>query len=178
MQGQNKQVYLIDNFTGMIAKAVSYLTFLLVLTLTYEVVSRYVFESPTQWSFDVTYFLSSLFLSLGMGYTWWSGGHVSVDLISSRLPKRLAAGIFVFFMVVLFFLCWGNITSAMITHVQNSWALKERAMTGFLPPIYPYKTWILISVILMLIQGVSQLIKQLYIMITGEELKGDGKYEC
>lgn len=178
MQGLKKVVYLIDNFTGLIARAVSYLTFLLVLTLTYEVVMRYVFQSPTQWSFDLTYFLSSLFLSLGMAYTWWSGGHVSVDLIATKLPKRVASGIFLIFMVVLFFVCWGNIASVMITHVADSWALKERAMTGFLPPIYPYKTWILISVILMLIQGVSQFIKQLYIVITGEELKGDGKYEC
>lgn len=173
-----KIVYAIDNFTGMIAKAVSYLTFLLVLTLTYEVISRYVFDSPTQWSFDATYFLSSLFLSLGMAYTWWSGGHVSVDLITCKLPKRVAALIYVCLLLVFFFVCWGNILAVMIPHVQASWALKERAMTGFLPPIYPYKTWILISVVLFLIQAVSQLIKQLHIMITGEELKGDGKYEC
>lgn len=122
-------IKIIDTLNEQIAKVFSYLNILLILTLTYEVVSRYAFNSPTQWSFDMTYFLSSLFLVLGMAYTWQIGGHVGVDLIARKLPKRLNALVFVVFMLVLFFVTWGSIVKVMIPHVKTSWLLKERAIT-------------------------------------------------
>lgn len=152
-----------------IAKGFSFLIFLLILTLSYEVVARYAFNQPTQWSFDATYFLSSLVLVLGMAYTWQIDGHVSVDLISNKLPRRVNAAFKVVFILGLFYLCWFQIFRVMLPHLQSSWALKERSMTGFMPPIYPYKTWIFAGVVLLLLQGVVEIIKALHVLITGEE---------
>lgn len=152
-----------------IAKGFSFLIFLLILTLSYEVVARYAFNQPTQWSFDATYFLSSLVLVLGMAYTWQIDGHVSVDLISNKLPRRVNAAFRVVFILGLFYLCWFQIFRVMLPHLQSSWALKERSMTGFMPPIYPYKTWIFAGVVLLLLQGVVEIIKELHVLITGEE---------
>lgn len=159
----------INATTAAIARTFSYLIFLLILTLTYEVVARYGFNAPTQWSFDATYFISSLILILGMAYTWQQKGHVSVDLISSRMPRRVTAGLQVFFIITLFFLCWFNIARVMIPHLQMSWALKERSMTGFMPPIYPYKTWIFVGIALLLLQGIVEFIKELRVLLTGKE---------
>lgn len=156
-----------------IAKAFSFLIFLLVLTLTYEVVARYGFNKPTQWSFDATYFISSLILVLGLAYTWQIGGHVSVDLITTKLPRRVNAALKVFFILTLFFLCWLNIFRVMIPHLQSSWMLKERSMTGFMPPIYPYKTWIFAGIGLLVLQGIVELIKETYALITGREITGE-----
>jgi TRAP-type mannitol/chloroaromatic compound transport system permease small subunit len=167
-------VKIIDTISEKIAKAFSYLTFVLVLTLTYEVIRRYIFNSPTQWSFDMTYFASSLFLVFGLAYTFSIGGHVSVDLITCKLSKRVSALIFVIFMLSLFFVSWGNIINALIPHVKQSWLLKERSMTGFMPPIYPYKTWLLAGIILLFIQGISEFLKKLYLLITGKELLKTG----
>ncbi|MBR9981017.1 MAG: TRAP transporter small permease subunit [Desulfatitalea sp.] len=159
----------INKFNEIIAKAFSFLIFLLVLTLTYEVVARYAFNQPTQWSFDATYFLCSLVLVMGLAYTWQIGGHVSVDLITIKLPRRVNAALKVFFILTIFYLCWFNIFRVMLPHLQASWALKERSMTGFMPPIYPYKTWIFAGVTLLLLQGVVEFIKELHVLITGDE---------
>lgn len=159
----------INATTAAVARTFSYLIFLLILTLTYEVVARYAFNAPTQWSFDATYFISSLMLILGMAYTWQQKGHVSVDLISSRMPRRATAGLQVFFIITLFFLCWFNIFRIMVPHLQMSWALHERSMTGFMPPIYPYKTWICVGIFLLLLQGIVEIIKELRVLLTGKE---------
>lgn len=169
MEILKKIVYGIDIFNEKICRIFSYLTFFLIFSLTYEVISRYVFNNPTQWSFDATYFSCSLFLALGMAHTWRAGEHVNVDFIIVKFPKRVAAGINAFFMIVLFFLTWVGIVRVLYPHVLNSWALKERSMTGFMPPIYPYKTWILVGIIFLLLQGVSEFIRYIHVMITGDE---------
>jgi len=164
-------IKVIDTFNEKIAKTFSFFIFLLIATLTYEVIARYGFDSPTQWSFDATYFICSLILVLGLAYTWQIGGHVSVDLITIKLSRRANAALRVFFIVTLFFFCWFNIFRVMIPHLQNSWMLKERSMTGFMPPIYPYKIWIFGGVAMLVMQGVVEFLKELYVLITGEELR-------
>ncbi len=163
-------VKMINSFNEKVARYVSYLIFLLILTLTYEVVVRYGFNSPTQWSFDMTYFLCSAAMILGMAYTWQSGGHVAVDLIANKLPRRVAAGLNVFFMIILFFLCWIGIFWVFTPHLLNSWQILERSTTGYMPPIYPYKTWVYIGVAMLILEGIVVFIKELYILIKGEEL--------
>jgi TRAP-type mannitol/chloroaromatic compound transport system permease small subunit len=162
-------IKIIDTVNARISKAASVLVFLLILTLSYEVFARYVLGKPTQWSFDLTYFISSLFLILSMAYTWSCSEHVGVDLISSRLPKRVLAALNIIFILGLFFLAWSNIARVMYVDVLRSWALKERSTIGFMPPVYPYKTWIFTGVMMLLLQGVSQLLKEFLILFKGGE---------
>lgn len=159
----------IDIINEKISQISSYLTFALVLTLSYEVFARYVLGKPTQWSFDLTYFLSSLFLMLSMAYTWKCGEHVGVDLISSRLPKKVAALLNIVFILSLFYLAWLNIFRVMYVDVARSWVIKERSTIGFMPPIYPYKTWIFAGISMMLLQGISQMLKEVLVMFKGGE---------
>jgi TRAP-type mannitol/chloroaromatic compound transport system permease small subunit len=47
----------------------------------------------------------------------------------------------------------------------RSWALQERSTIGAMPPVYPYKTWIFVGVALLLLQGVSQLLKEIQVVL-------------
>lgn len=161
----DKIIWVIDQINEKISKGSSFLIFALILTLTYEVVARYFFGAPTQWSFNLTYFISSFFLMLSMGYTWQCGEHVSVDLISSRLPRRAAAVLNVVFILGLFFLAWVFIAKVMYLDMLRSWVLLERSTIGAMPPVYPYKTWIFFGVLLLLLQGVSQLLKEILVVL-------------
>lgn len=165
----NGLIKIIDTVNEKISQISSFLTFALILTLSYEVFARYVLDKPTQWSFDLTYFLSSLFLMLSMAYTWKCGEHVGVDLISSRLPKRVTALLNIIFIIGLFYLAWSNIFRVMFVDVMRSWVLKERSTIGFMPPVYPYKTWIFIGISMMLLQGISQIIKEFLVLLKGGE---------
>lgn len=160
----------IDMMNEKIARLFSYLSILLILQLCYEVFCRYVINKPNIWSFDATYFISSMLIIFGFSYTWKKGGHVGVDLFMGKLNKRIAAAIFIIFMISLFFTTWGNILREMINNLIFSWGIKEKSMSGSMPPIYPYKTWMALGVVSFLIQGVSEFLKSLNILITGKEL--------
>ncbi|MDW7673649.1 MAG: TRAP transporter small permease subunit [Bacillota bacterium] len=165
----DKIINLIDLINEKISRWVSVLVIALILTLSYEVMARYAFGQPTQWSFDLTYFLSSAFLILSMANTWKYNEHVEVDLISSKMPRRVRAIINIIFTLGLFFFSWGYIAKVMYANVARSWAIKELSTIGFTPPIYPYKTWILVGILMLLLQGVSQLIKELIALKKGED---------
>ncbi len=160
----------IDKVNEILAKSCAWAMFLLVLTMTYEVIARYVFQSPTIWSYDLSYFLSSLAIMMGMAYTLKNKGHVNIDIFYGRLSPRGKAKVNVLFTLLLFFPLWVLMSSAMIEHVQFAWGMRERSWVGsWLPIIYPFKTWVTIGVIMLLLQGTVEFIRDLHITITGGE---------
>jgi len=160
----------IDKVNEVIAKAFSWLMIALVLTMTYEVVMRYGFSSPTIWSYDVSYFLSSLVLMMGMAYTLKIKGHVNIDIFYNRFSTRTKAILDVVFALTLFFPLWILMSKAMFAHVKFAWVMKEKSWVGsWLPIIYPFKTWVTVGVVMLLIQGVAEFIRDLYVAITGGE---------
>jgi TRAP-type mannitol/chloroaromatic compound transport system permease small subunit len=161
---------IIDIVNAKIARVVSYCMPLFVLSLVYEVFARYVFDSPTSWSFDVTYFLCSLAMMLTMAYTWQTNAHVGVDIFLKKLPVKVQAAWMSLCLLLLFFVTWLMIIGVMISDVVHSWSILERSTIGFMPPVYPFKTWILIGTVMMAFQGFNVFVKQLHLLIKGEEL--------
>ena len=163
-------IKIIESINEKIAKITSYCLILLILSLVYEVFARYVFDAPTTWSSDATYFLCSIAIIFAMAYTWQTGGHVSVDMILVKFPVKVQAFLNVFFMLTMFFLCWLMIVGVMVPEVIQSWRILERSAIGYFPPIYPYKTWILIGTLMLVFQGFIVFIKELYRLVKGKEL--------
>jgi len=160
----------IDKLNEVIAKIFSWAMLLLALTMTYEVISRYVFNHPTMWSYDVSYFLGSMTLMLGMAYTLRIKGHVYIDIIYDKFPKRIQALLYVVFGLLLFFPLWGMLLKVMIPHTLLSWANQEKSWVGSWQPIvYPFKTWVTAGVAMLFLQGVAEFIRDLTVLITGGE---------
>ena len=55
----------IDKFTDRSGTIFSWLTVILVLSVSYEVIARYAFNAPTIWVFDVTYMTYGVLFMLG-----------------------------------------------------------------------------------------------------------------
>ena len=160
----------VDKANEFLAKLFAWAMFLLVLTMTFEVVSRYGFGKPTLWSYDMSYFLSSLVVMMGMAYTMRIKGHVNIDILYNRLSPRMKAAADVIFALILFFPLWYLITQAMFAHVRFAWAMKERSWVGtWLPVVYPYKTWVAVGIVMLFAQGCVEFIRNLYVAITGGE---------
>lgn len=91
-------------------------------------------------------------------------------MILVKFPVRVQAFLNVFFMLTMFFLCWFLIIWAMVPAVIESWRILERSTIGYFPPIYPYKTWILIGTVMLIFQGFNVFVSELYRLINGKEL--------
>ncbi|WXJ83121.1 hypothetical protein MHLNE_24970 [Moorella humiferrea] len=151
------------------------------LALSYEVLVRYVFSSPTVWAYDVTFMLYGTHFMLGAAYTLLTQGHIRTDFLYRFFSLRTRALIDAFFYGLFYFP--GLLVFLWIgwKFTVQSWVLKERIVTSpWLPPVYPLKTVIPIALILLLIQGISELGKCIYTIIYNEEYPntwGTGGYE-
>jgi TRAP-type C4-dicarboxylate transport system permease small subunit len=62
----------------------------LLLILLHEVVARYAFNAPSVWGSDLASLLTASVFLLGAADTLRTGGHVRIDVLSSRLRLRTA----------------------------------------------------------------------------------------
>jgi len=104
----------------------------------YEVLSRYIFHTPTNWTLDLSVYLLIWFGFLAMGYVDYCRSHVRVDLILSRFSNRTRAvlevlngAIFFVFAVVLFFLT--------IRYFLNSYQANETTWATWQVLYWPVK---------------------------------------
>lgn len=140
----------------------------LVLSLSYEVVARYVFNAPTQWAYDMTFMLYGSFFMLGAAYTLQRKGHVRTDSFYANWSPRRQASVdlagyllmFFPFVGVLLFVGWGYFWKAFVTNetfVSSSWQ----------PITWPFKLALPVSGALLMLQGISECLKCVHTLRTG-----------
>jgi TRAP-type mannitol/chloroaromatic compound transport system permease small subunit len=126
------------------------------LAVSYEVAARYLFNAPTKWAYDVTYMLYGTQFMLAAAYTLLRGGHIRTDVfyerwsVTTRATIDAASYVLFFFPGMLFILYAGAVEA------RQAWAINERA-AGW--PIYPFKAVIPVTAALLLLQGLSELVK-------------------
>ena len=161
--GLLKTIRVLEFPSVLIAKLGAWLILPMTGALVYEVVSRYIFDSPTIWAYDITYMLSGTLFMLGAAYALRNGSHVRADFLLSMLRPRWQAMIDValyligyFPAMVLFF--WASSNFAI-----QSWQQGETyPQSPWMPIIYPLKTVMPVALLLLLLQGVAELLKAVW----------------
>ena len=163
----------IDRFNDRIGSAIQWLALVLVLVGAFNALARYA-ERYTSVSLssnaylDLQWYLFSLIFLLGAAYGLKQDYHVRVDVIYSRIGQRSRAWIdllgTVFFLIplslVMLWVSWPP--------VLRSWSILEASSDPGGLPRYPIKTVILVSFALLLLQAVSQAVKNVAILRSGE----------
>jgi TRAP-type mannitol/chloroaromatic compound transport system permease small subunit len=160
-------IRLIDTYVGELSgKIFMLMIFPLIGGSTYEVIARYVFNAPTKWAYDTSYMLYG-----GAAYCLYKGGHIRTDVFYEKFSVRWQGRIdaclyiFLFFPGMILFLWFGSIEAL------HSWEiLEESVVSPWRPPLYPFKTVIPVAAALLMIQGVSELLKSLYAGMRGRWL--------
>ena len=150
------QLEKVSVFSG---QAISWLTLLMVLTTFTIVLLRYGFEMGWIALQESVVYMYALVFLIGIPYTLKQDGHVRVDIFYCNMSHRSKAwvnlfGTFLLLIPVTLFIAWIS-----WDYVAASWALKEQSgEAGGLPGVYLLKSCILIMTLLLLIQGISQLL--------------------
>jgi len=152
----------VDTANEWVGRVVSLVFIPLTLLVMIEVVSRYFFNRPTTWSWDVNIQLSAVLIVMGGGYTLLYKGHVIVDIIVGRFPPR-ARAIVDMVTSLLFFLGIGVLLWLAIGEAKISIATGERFTSLLEPPLGPIRTAVAIGVFLLLIQGIAKFIRDFLI---------------
>ncbi len=136
----------------------------------YEVLIRYVFNNPTDWVYDTAWMLFSAMFLLGGGYTMLHKRHVRIDIIFSYLPKRVQAWYDAFFYAVLFCPIMGVLTWKGVQFAARAWTTNEYLSTTLWHfPAGPVKTMIPIGFLMLGMQGLVELVRNLRMAVKGEE---------
>jgi TRAP-type mannitol/chloroaromatic compound transport system permease small subunit len=150
----------IDTLNTWVGKAVAWLFLPLTYALVHEVVATKVFARPTVWAFDASYMLYGTIFMLGTAYTLSSDGHVRGDMIYRLWPARVQATIDLVLYLLVFFPAMVAMLIAGWSYASYSYSIGERSLQSpFGPIIWPLKMVIPLSAFLLLLQGISQVIK-------------------
>ena len=159
----------IDLFSKWVGNIVCWITIPLILGMVYEVFARKLFLAPTIWAYDMSRFLYGALFMLGAGYALSKGVHIRADFIYRNF-KTKTQGTIDFWLYLLFYFPGLIVFLYMrIVFVQESIMRGERGMdTTWMPYMCPIKTCLLIGIVFLLIQGISELLKSYWASTKGE----------
>ena len=176
--GLIKTVQRIDRFTDVIGVCVAWLNLPLVLAVSYEVMARYAFNAPTIWSFDVTYMLYGTIFMLGAAYALHKGAHIRTDFFYEKWSVQTKGMVDSISYLVFFF---PSLVMLLIASGNEAWyavTINEVSeQTPWRPILWPYKTVVPVTCVLLMLQGISETIKSVFAWRTGIELEHKEKIE-
>lgn len=158
---------LIDWVNKKMGEVLGYLALGLTISIFYEVISRYIFNSPTTWAYDVSIYFVGLMVMLAGGYALLENAHVAIDVFAERLPSRAKKLIDLLLDIILLFsvgiLLWKGWNQALYSIKIN-----EHYTSLLSPPIYPLKMAIPVGAFLLLLQGLAKTIRDFLNIINRE----------
>jgi len=154
----------IDAVNDQVGNFLSYFLFFFFLLLFMEVILRYFFNSPTVWANELAQMLFGAYAILAGGYILRTGGHVNVDILYSRLSKKSRAALDIF-TSILFFLFCGMLLIYGGSLAWDSLSRFEHSQSAWNPPLYPAKLMIPLAALLLMLQGLAKLIRDVLILL-------------
>lgn len=165
----------VDGLNEWIGRGVEWLALAMVLIGAYNALARYAtrftdLALASNALFELQWYLFSLIFLLGAAYGLNHDVHVRVDVLYGRLSVRGKAvvdllGSVLFLLPFCVLMLWVSFPA-----VRNSWVIREVSPDPGGLPRYPIKALILVSFGLLLLQGLSQIMKQVVILRTGRPL--------
>ena len=159
----------VDKISSWVGQAFSWLIVALTLLVSWEVFSRYALNHPNPWSFDLMIMMYGAAFMMGGAYTLAKNGHVRGDVLYSFFPPRLQAALDLILYLVFFIPGVTALVWAGYSYAAESVAINEHStLTANGPPLYPFKMVIPIAGLLLLMQGVVEIIRCVACLRQGE----------
>ena len=155
-----KVLLTIDKLSTFVGHTFSWLIISLTFMITWEVVSRYAFDNPHPWAFDVMIMMYGSLFMMASAYTLSKNGHVRGDVLYGFFSPRVQASLdlllyFLFFIPGVFALAWAGYNFA-----GDSWAINEHSnVTADGPPVYPFKMVLPLAGAFLLLQSVVEIVR-------------------
>lgn len=150
----------VDRLNSWLGRLLALSIFIVVAAVLWEVIARTFFLQATLWSNETTIYVSAFAYLVGGGYALAHRRHVRIDVIyealSARTRARLDLFTFVFFFIYCAALIWVGSTMAWTSFLQA-----EGTGTPWNPRIWPVKFGIPLAGVLLLLQGIANLLRDL-----------------
>ncbi|MGD8429763.1 MAG: TRAP transporter small permease subunit [Ectothiorhodospiraceae bacterium] len=160
----------VDAFNRAVGRFVMYvLLFAMMGILLYSTIAGPVFDRYPIWSVEMAQFVMAAYYLLGGGYSMQLQGHVRMDVLYSRWSPRTQAMIntvtnllLIFYLVILL--------SGAVSGIDYALEYNQRNYTAWAPPLAPIKIIMGIGILMMLLQSLSTVVKDIAV-IRGEPIE-------
>jgi TRAP-type mannitol/chloroaromatic compound transport system permease small subunit len=162
----------LDSLTRRVGRVTAWLILPMVASLVYEVTARYAFDAPTVWAYDMTYMLYGTFFMLGSAWTLQRGGHIRTDTFYADWTPRTRAIVDIACYVLFYLPAMVVFLKLGAEYFWKSYQQNERIVTSpWLPIVWPFKLVMPVTAGLLILQGISELLKSIRVLL----LREDGK---
>ena len=155
-----KTAVFIDKMNDFLGRIICILIFPVIISILIEIVMRYFLRASQSWVPETSMFLFGAMFALGGGYTHLHDGHVRVDIIYNVLPLKVRNILdiisFIPFIIYCSIICFSGSKMA-----YNSLIIAERTGSAFAPYYFPIKACIPIGGLLLTLQGISKLLRNI-----------------
>jgi TRAP-type mannitol/chloroaromatic compound transport system permease small subunit len=158
----------IDKISTFVGQSFSWLIVSLTFMITWEVISRYAFDNPHPWAFDVMSMMYGTVFMMAGAYTLSKNGHVRGDVLYGFFAPRTQATLdlilyFIFFLPGIVALTWAGWNFA-----SESAAIRESTFSATPLPVYPFKFGIPLAGGMLLLQGIVEIVRCIQCIRDGE----------
>ncbi|MCC1482789.1 TRAP transporter small permease subunit [Roseibaca sp. Y0-43] len=165
------------HFIGGVSAVLGYFAALilvpLILASVYEVISRYVFNQPTIWAYEIGYMAMGASFLLGSAYTLRDGQHVRIDVLATHFSPRLKATLDLTGYLLLFLPIGIWLTFALYHYTVEAYEWGERSgESAWNPVVWPYHLVFFTAFAAMVLQVIAEMLgclQTLFTSGTGED---------
>ena len=155
----------IDRISLLSGEFVAFWSVIAVFVYYYEVIVRYVFNSPTNWAHESMFLMFGMQYLIAGAYAMLTENHVRVDIFYSKFSPRGKAFVDLLTSVFFFLFAFALLTTGWLFAVdsmrQNQVSLSEWAVH-----YWPVKLVIVLGALLLILQGISKLAKDIALVIS------------
>jgi TRAP-type mannitol/chloroaromatic compound transport system permease small subunit len=157
-----------DRISMAVGKAFAWLIVVLMLLVVAEVFKRYALNAPTAWVFDASNMIYGTLFMMGGAYTLCQDGHVRGDFFYGSARPRTQATLDLVLYLLFFIPGVIALTWAGWTYAADSWAIREQTFNADPLPLYPFKAVIPLAGLIVLLQGLAEILRCIVCIRTGE----------
>ena len=148
----------IDRIIKKIGDAASYLILFIMAIVTYEVVARYGFNSPTSWAWVINKQLFGVFVLAAGSYALVHGSHIRIEMLYEHFPPGMK-GVIRWLTLAAAICFLGGLLWKSWVMGMDAWQSREVAMGVFKLPLYPLKLFMPLAALLFLVGCIAKAIR-------------------
>jgi len=165
----------IDRVNTLVGRAVSWLVLAMVLAQFGIVVMRYVFGAGSLAMYEIVVYLHGVLFMMAAAYTLAEDGHVRVDIFYREARSRTQALVNIAGVILMLWPTCALILYLAWPYVARSWSVLEGSReTSGLPGVFLFKTVILVFAAMLILQGLSVVVRALRTLREGGDDPGTG----
>lgn len=158
----------VDRMSTRLGQAFAWLIVLLTCLISWEVYARYILNSPHDWALDAQVQMYGTLFMIAGAYTLAKNGHVRGDVLYGFFEPRTQAWVDLVLYVLFFLPGIVALTWAGWGFAQDSIAIRESTFSATPLPLYPFKFMIPLAGLILLLQGLVEIVRCLQCIRDGE----------